>query len=566
MRYVQAKYTYDSVGAVAKITYHDYAGPEAAGVKKEEYTLTYDNNGNILSEMAYTNYDSAKTVNKSYVYDAIGRLTSATIDGKTTSYTYDAVGNRLTQTAEGKTSTYTYNYLDQLLSINQDGMVIASYTYDDLGNQTKEEIQHVSVTVGGVATGYNKTTDYTYDLRSQLRGTTVKTPQANETTGEVTFQTETTINRYSAAGKRIERVEDNKTTRFYYMGEALLYTTDEGRVLQTENILELNGSIVASKRFEQPDTAQSNPYANQYYFYHYDARGSVTSILNRDGSPVKGYAYDEFGKTEQSGDNAFENEVTFAGSVADLSSGLQYMNARYYQASTGRFLSQDSYTGNAYDPWTQHLYIYCGNNPTSMIDPTGFASSYTPYSSKHNNFVGKYYRTGPTSKIFVVTEPYTPMDSSTINSVKVKLEKGYSGDTAGPMGEQAAEGLNNFLNSLNDNTYLTEQDAALAFAKKEIKNSNRDFRERGAAIWSTISVSFKNGEIVFNTRYILGPTFVGLHNTVWQGVATYGVGSLAICKSVSFVHIFIWVINLERNLLWYILVIKIKKNSCLYCE
>ena len=384
--YVQAKYTYDSVGAVAKITYHDYAGPEAAGVKKEEYTLTYDNNGNILSEMAYTNYDSAKTVNKSYVYDAIGRLTSATIDGKTTSYTYDAVGNRLTQTAEGKTSTYTYNYLDQLLSINQDGMVIASYTYDDLGNQTKEEIQHVSVTVGGVATGYNKTTDYTYDLRSQLRGTTVKTPQANETTGEVTFQTETTINRYSAAGKRIERVEDNKTTRFYYMGEALLYTTDEGRVLQTENILELNGSIVASKRFEQPDTAQSNPYANQYYFYHYDARGSVTSILNRDGSPVKGYAYDEFGKTEQSGDNAFENEVTFAGSVADLSSGLQYMNARYYQASTGRFLSQDSYTGNAYDPWTQHLYIYCGNNPTSMIDPTGFASAYSPFSSRYNPY------------------------------------------------------------------------------------------------------------------------------------------------------------------------------------
>ena len=42
--------------------------------------------------------------------------------------------------------------------------------------------------------------------------------------------------------------------------------------------------------------------------------------------------------------------------------------------STGRFLSQDSYSGNPYDPWTQHLYSYCGNNPVNMVDPTGFAA------------------------------------------------------------------------------------------------------------------------------------------------------------------------------------------------
>ena len=61
----------------------------------------------------------------------------------------------------------------------------------------------------------------------------------------------------------------------------------------------------------------------------------------------------------------------FTGSVYDKTTGLQYMNARFYQPATGRFLSQDSYTGNPYDPWTQHLYTYCGNNPTNMVDPTG---------------------------------------------------------------------------------------------------------------------------------------------------------------------------------------------------
>ncbi len=67
----------------------------------------------------------------------------------------------------------------------------------------------------------------------------------------------------------------------------------------------------------------------------------------------------------------FLNETTYTGSVTDKSTGLQYMNARYYDAENGRFLTQDTYTGNPYDPWTQHLYAYCGNNPTSMVDLTG---------------------------------------------------------------------------------------------------------------------------------------------------------------------------------------------------
>ena len=89
------------------------------------------------------------------------------------------------------------------------------------------------------------------------------------------------------------------------------------------------------------------------------------------GAVVKSYDYDEFGVTTSTGDTFF-NEVTFTGSALDAS-GLLYMNARYYNPSTARFLSQDSYTGSAFDPWTQHLYAYCNNNPVNMVDPTGHA-------------------------------------------------------------------------------------------------------------------------------------------------------------------------------------------------
>ena len=202
----------------------------------------------------------------------------------------------------------------------------------------------------------------------------VKTPKAFEhpgTVDDVTYTTETTQNKYGASGKRIERLEKGITTRYYYTGDALLYSTNEKNVLETENILDPAGSVIASKRFLDPSELGTEKYANKYYVFNYDARGSVTNVIAPNGSVVKGYDYDEFGNTEQKGEEDFLNDITFTSSVADTSSNLQYMGARFYQPSTGRFLSQDSYSGNPYDPWTQHLYVYCGNNPTSMIDPTG---------------------------------------------------------------------------------------------------------------------------------------------------------------------------------------------------
>ena len=65
----------------------------------------------------------------------------------------------------------------------------------------------------------------------------------------------------------------------------------------------------------------------------------------------------------------------FTGQILDEEQGLYYYGARYYLPEIGRFLSGD--------PLRQHpsLYAYCANNPISLVDPTGMADTWNPFSA-----------------------------------------------------------------------------------------------------------------------------------------------------------------------------------------
>ena len=71
------------------------------------------------------------------------------------------------------------------------------------------------------------------------------------------------------------------------------------------------------------------------------------------------------------GNSNFFNEDCYTGGIYDVSTGLYYLNARYYDPNNGRFITQDTYRGEINNPSSHHLYIYCVNNPINYTDPSG---------------------------------------------------------------------------------------------------------------------------------------------------------------------------------------------------
>jgi RHS repeat-associated protein len=51
--------------------------------------------------------------------------------------------------------------------------------------------------------------------------------------------------------------------------------------------------------------------------------------------------------------------------------GLYYYNARYYDATIGRFISADTIVPDVFNPQTLNRYSYCLNNPLKYVDPSG---------------------------------------------------------------------------------------------------------------------------------------------------------------------------------------------------
>lgn len=103
-------------------------------------------------------------------------------------------------------------------------------------------------------------------------------------------------------------------------------------------------------------------------YYYTDAQGSVLAVADAQGNILtqadrRPYGEQSLGEPEPG--------PGYSGHVEDIDSGLVYMQARYYDPLTGRFLSADPASMNVGAVADFNRYSYGADNPTSNIDPDG---------------------------------------------------------------------------------------------------------------------------------------------------------------------------------------------------
>ena len=114
------------------------------------------------------------------------------------------------------------------------------------------------------------------------------------------------------------------------------------------------------------------------FWYEKNLQGDIVAVYNDAGTKLVTYYYDAFGYCIASYDNngsstrAYCNPFRYRGYYYDKDLDLYYLNARYYDGRTGRFISPDNQLSTT-DLVGMNLYAYCGNNPANRIDPTGHA-------------------------------------------------------------------------------------------------------------------------------------------------------------------------------------------------
>lgn len=141
------------------------------------------------------------------------------------------------------------------------------------------------------------------------------------------------------------------------------YSTENGSAVKYVSV---NGELIASIRGTGSSSAP--------YWIHSDHLGSKEKMTDMNGDIVELTDYYPYGSVRQTS-GSIDDRKGYVGRDYDAATSLSYLQARYYNGSVGRFISQDPMFWNPEplltDPQQLNAYSYARNNPISLSDPNG---------------------------------------------------------------------------------------------------------------------------------------------------------------------------------------------------
>lgn len=354
-------------------------------------------------------------------------------------YTYDGNGN-IEQVRENGvvTAKYTYDELKQLVwSGDKNTNLYTQMVYDNAGNITRVDIYSLGSNWAPVKllesrtytyndtnwcdklTGYNGTT-ITYDAvgnpLSYRDGMTMSWQNGRQLAALQTADNSVAY-KYDSNGMRTRKSDSNGTTNYYYDSNNNLIGLTKG-----------NNTLLFY--YDSNDEVTSFKYNGEIYYYIKNLQGDIVKIIDRSGAEAASYKYDSWGKiTAESGSSVIRelNPFRYRGYVYDTETGLYYLQSRYYDPITGRFINADIYcdTGSG-NPLSTNMFAYCENNSITYVDHTGYWD--TPDHKNITNdqgFSGKTYENvrnwtyNADTKGFASTDKYSAPFHGRDNSLEI---------------------------------------------------------------------------------------------------------------------------------------------------
>ena len=382
----------------------------------QSVTYSYDANGNRIgsqsaSALSAGNRSAALSASlnggsdpysrsrvESWSYDRQDRLTSHSSPESTTIWTLDAGGRRIQQSVSSVGASppsghpleasaqpegvlnYSYNQRDQLIQIS--GAQTISYSYDANGNRLSQSSSQGASTV---------TISYHWNAQDQL--VSVEQDSGHGAQWVASY-------RYNADNLRAEKQLGDAGLSNASQGSAganspIVYERIQWDGLHARRSYEIGAGDSQTLRSDtdaaelKPDgapllfnrTSYSNGVgsASSSSQLHQDSNGNLIATVSDATGTAKADSllqYTAYGliNTQASGNAGTvlrSNGDTFGSYYADPETGLLYARARYYDPSSGQFISRDPVEGQERLPITWAGYQYGRYNPYSFNDPSG---------------------------------------------------------------------------------------------------------------------------------------------------------------------------------------------------